>query len=57
MHNLYADPTRQENIAKLKAEMLRQKSHFQDDDQFADKLPDDDVDRGKNRPKAPARTP
>ncbi len=57
MHNLYADPAQQEAIAKLKAEMQRQKSHFQDEDQFADKLPDDDVDRGKNRPKAPARKP
>ena len=57
MHNLHTDPAQQENIAKLKAEMLRQKSQFQDEDQFADDLPDDDVDRGKNRPQAPPRQP
>ncbi len=43
MKNLYADPAYAEVVKKLKAEMERLKKELKDDDQFADKLPKDDV--------------
>ncbi|HEY7183321.1 MAG TPA: sulfatase [Blastocatellia bacterium] len=44
-HNLYGDPAYTELANKLKAEMYRLKKELKDEDQFADKLPQDDVDR------------
>ena len=41
MHNIYNDPKAQKTVAALKAELLRLKKEFKDDDQFADKQPDD----------------
>src|SRR5260221_9476835 len=43
MKNLYADPAYAEVLKKLKAEMYRLKKELKDNDQFADKLPKDDV--------------
>ena len=45
MHNLYADPAYTELTNKLKAKMYRLKKELKDEDQFEDKLPQDDVDR------------
>jgi arylsulfatase A-like enzyme len=49
LHNLYDDPAQREVVAKLKTELFRLKKELKDDDQFADKLPDDDVDRPEPR--------
>lgn len=43
MHNGYQDPAYQKIIESLKKEMERLKKELKDDDQFADKLPLDDV--------------
>jgi len=43
-HNLYNDPAQQKVVAELKMELFRLKKELKDDDQFADKLPPDDVD-------------
>jgi arylsulfatase A-like enzyme len=52
MHNLYSDPAQQTVVAELKAELFRLKKELKDDDQFADKLPFDDVDTADgNNPK------
>ena len=36
---------------ELKAEILRLKKEMKDDEQFADKIPEDDVDGPRNLPK------
>jgi arylsulfatase A-like enzyme len=41
--NVYGDPKYAEIVKQLKAEMLRLKKELKDNDQFADKLPKDDV--------------
>jgi arylsulfatase A-like enzyme len=43
MKNIYADPAYAETVKKLKDEMDRLKKELKDEDQFADKLPKDDV--------------
>ena len=43
MKNLYSDPAHAETVKKLKAEMYRLKKELKDNDQFADKLPKNDV--------------
>ncbi|HKX28278.1 MAG TPA: sulfatase [Blastocatellia bacterium] len=45
MHNLYADPAAAGLVKRLKAELYRLKRELKDDDQFANDLPKDDVDR------------
>jgi arylsulfatase A-like enzyme len=57
MFDLVSDPTEQKNLAgdpvhaakfaELKAELLRLKKEAKDDDQFADKIPEDDVDKAR----------
>jgi len=44
LKNRYTDPTAQESVAKLKAELARLRKELKDDDQFANELPKDDVD-------------
>jgi arylsulfatase A-like enzyme len=44
MRNIYNDQSQQKVVAELKAELFRLKKELKDDDQFADKLPFDDVD-------------
>jgi hypothetical protein len=41
--NIYGDPANAELVKKLKDEMYRLKKELKDDDQFADRLPKDDV--------------
>ncbi len=41
MHNIYADPKAQTIVAQLKRELYRLKKTLRDEDQFADKLPQD----------------
>jgi arylsulfatase A-like enzyme len=41
MHNIYNDPKAQPIVAKLKQELWRLKKELKDEDQFADKLPQD----------------
>ncbi len=41
MHNIYAEPAAQKTVALLKQELWRLKKELKDDDQFADKLPQD----------------
>jgi arylsulfatase A-like enzyme len=41
MHNIYNDPQAQKTLAALKQELLRLKKELKDDDQFADRLPQD----------------
>ena len=41
--NIYGDPANAELVTKLKDEMYRLKKELKDTDQFADKLPKDDV--------------
>ncbi len=43
MKNVYNDPAYQKILERLKNELYRLKKEFKDDDQFADKLPVDDV--------------
>lgn len=43
MKNVYNDPAYQKTVEQLKKELYRLKKEFKDDDQFADKLPADDV--------------
>lgn len=43
MKNVYNDPAYQKTLEQLKKELYRLKKEFKDDDQFADKLPVDDV--------------
>ncbi|MFN0108027.1 MAG: sulfatase [Blastocatellia bacterium] len=43
MKNLYNDPAYKKTVEDLKKELYRLKKEFKDDDQFADKLPVDDV--------------
>ncbi len=43
MKNVYSDPAYQKILEQLKKELYRLKKEFKDDDQFADKLPVDDV--------------
>ena len=43
MKNLYSDPSQAATIRRLKAEMEKLKTQLGDKDQFADKLPADDV--------------
>jgi len=43
MKNVYSDPAYQKTLEELKKELYRLKKEFKDDDQFADKLPADDV--------------
>ena len=44
MHNIYADPDRQEEVATLKAELARLKAEVKDDDQYALEQPGGSVD-------------
>ena len=44
MSKTKGDPEMAETVKKLKEEMYRLKKELKDDDQFADKLPKDDVD-------------
>jgi arylsulfatase A-like enzyme len=44
MRNIYADPAYPGLANKLKTEMYRLKKELKDEDQFADELPQDDVD-------------
>ena len=59
LHNLYNDPTQQDLVAKLKAEMYRLKKELKDDDQFANHQPTTGVegpggkDPGKGKHKNP----
>jgi len=39
LHNLYNDPSQQETVAKLKAELYRLKKEVKDDDQYANQQP------------------
>jgi arylsulfatase A-like enzyme len=39
LHNLYADPTQQELVSKLKAELYRMKKEVKDDDRYANDQP------------------
>ena len=53
LHNIYGDPAQAGLIADLKKELYRLKKELQDNDEFAEKQPPDDVDRpprpwGKN---------
>jgi arylsulfatase A-like enzyme len=43
MKNVVNDPAYAETVKKLKEEMYRLKKELKDEDQFADKLPKDDV--------------
>jgi arylsulfatase A-like enzyme len=43
MNNLYSDPAHADIVKKLKEEMYRLKKELKDNDQFADKLPKNDV--------------
>jgi arylsulfatase A-like enzyme len=49
LKNLYADPAHADTVKALKAEMSRLKKELKDNDQFADVLPKDDVDRRPER--------
>jgi hypothetical protein len=49
--NLYTDPASKAVADQLKAEILRLKKEMKDDEQFADKIPEDDVDGPRNLPK------
>jgi arylsulfatase A-like enzyme len=44
LRNLYNDPAHQKTVKRLKAELYRLKKELRDNDQFAHKLPTDDVD-------------
>lgn len=44
LHNIYAEPSAQPVVAKLKAELERLKKQVDDRDEFADRLPPDGVD-------------
>ncbi len=50
LHNIADDPAAKDVVAQLKAEILRLKKEFKDDEQFADKLPGGSVD-GQQPPK------
>ena len=39
MHNIYNDPKAQKVVARLKQELYRLKKELKDEDQFADKQP------------------
>jgi hypothetical protein len=41
MHNIYNDPKAQKVVAALKGQLLALKKEVKDDDQFADKQPQD----------------
>ncbi|MBL8205956.1 MAG: sulfatase [Blastocatellia bacterium] len=43
MRNIYSEPSSAKTVESLKKELQRLKKEFKDDDQFADKLPADDV--------------
>lgn len=43
MRNIYSEPSAAKTVESLKKELQRLKKEFKDDDQFADKLPADDV--------------
>lgn len=43
MKNVYSDPAYKKTVESLKKEMYRLKKELKDNDQFADKLPVDDV--------------
>jgi arylsulfatase A-like enzyme len=44
LHNIYGDPKQAETVAALKKELYRLKAEVRDDDQFADKPPENGVD-------------
>ena len=39
LHNLYSDPTQQQTVTELKAELDRLKKEVKDDDQYANQQP------------------
>ncbi|HYE18395.1 MAG TPA: hypothetical protein VEA69_08120 [Tepidisphaeraceae bacterium] len=41
--NVYADPAQRETVDKLKAELKRLREELKDADQFANRLPKDEV--------------
>ncbi len=43
LRNLYSDPAQAETIKKLKAELYRLKKELKDEDQFGEKVPNDEV--------------
>jgi arylsulfatase A-like enzyme len=47
LNNLYNEPSQQETVAKLKAELMRLKKEFKDDDQFANEQPKGGVDAAR----------
>lgn len=60
LHNLYADPAAQADIAKLKIELERLKKEYKDEDQFSKEIPPSSVDAPIQKLKklpAPAETP
>jgi arylsulfatase A-like enzyme len=54
LKNVYAAPAYTETVKELKKELFRLKKELKDEDQFADKLPKDNVDAPPKKKKKPA---